>query len=144
MSHYNFVGVVIHLTYRKSESDVGESTGDPPAAGMLSLGLKRRLGFFCSLLLLRSQPASAPCLPSCTSQITVPIPSLPPGSLNDCTFALWLCRLFCSNKYWYEVLGLGIIGYPLVFTHEPTFPPPHPCFLTYRVFGIEENYVSKS
>ena len=122
MSHYNFVGVVIHLTYRKSESDVGKSTGDPPAAGMLFLGLKRRLGFFCSLLLLWSQPASAPCLPSGTSQITAPIPFLPSGSLNDRTFALWLCHLYCINEYWYEVLGLGIIGYALVFTHEPTLP----------------------
>ena len=37
-------------------------------------------------------------------------------------FCSWLCRLYCINEYWYEVLWLGIIGYALVFTHEPTLP----------------------
>lgn len=49
--------VVVHTICRKSESDVGSGEKrpeDPSAARMLALGVKRRLGVCCSLLISQS------------------------------------------------------------------------------------------
>lgn len=83
MNHYNFVGWLFTLHIEKVKV-MGEITGDPPVAGNVVSWVEKETSSvaFCSSgasLLLHLA-----CLHAL--QITAPIPSLPPGSLNDCTF----------------------------------------------------------
>ena len=121
MSHYNFVGVIIRTTYRKSESDVGKQRSSC-CWNVDSWGEKETWHLL--------QPASPselaappPRLPSCTSQITATIPTLPFSSPNGHTVfcSLALQSLYCINKY--LVWGPWARNHRVPFVHAWTRPP---------------------